>query len=178
MRFFKHLAEWFRVGLEGSDYILFGFFLFGILFCIIFLFQKKRSNKLCRAEFIQSLIDKIRTDHEIQEFLYKISANEEWFDKKFYDTDLPGKVYNTLIFFNYICYLADTKVLPEREYVIFVSMFETMACNRSFQNYMFNLYHSKSTKKEEFPFFYLLDQCAEKMPGDFLNPESENYDKI
>ena len=53
-----------------------------------------------------------------------------------------------------------------------------LATNRSFQNYMFNLYHKTEENQTVFPFYYLLDSCAEKIPGGFLDKHSKNYINI
>lgn len=175
----KHFIKWLHVGLEGGEYILLAFLIIGTITSIFLLIQNRKKNKLVRAKFIQGLLEKFLSDAEIQEFVQRIENDEEWFTKEFHQTDaLKKQVYNALFFFNYICYLEETNVLPGKEYAIFEYNILKLATNRSFQNYMFWLYHNTEENKTVFPFYYLLDSCAEKMPGGFLDKNSGNYTHV
>ena len=64
------------------------------------------------------------------------------------------------------------------EYMLFEFSIQSLAMNSSFRNYMFELFHKTEEENKMFPFYYLLDSCAEKMPGGFLDEKSDNYKKV
>lgn len=176
MQLLGKMLEWFRDGLSGNDYLLALAIFWGMLVSSIIMFQRKKQGRLNRAIFVEELMEKMRKDQEIQEFMYKIQKNEEWFHRDFYkDEEMVKRVQNVLEFLNYLCYMEEAKVLPRKEYAIFEYMVLKIGANRSFQNYMYHLYHNSEKENTVFPFYYLLDRCAEKMPGGFLDKDSSNY---
>ena len=179
MRWIKHFFEWLVFGLQGIDYVLFGFFILAIVMIVLLFVKWRKQSKLQRAEFIARLLDKMRTDAEIQSFVKKIEGGEEWYkDGFFQDMELQREVFHVLSFYNYICYLEENHVISTEEYMLFEFSIQSLARNASFQNYMFQLFHKTEEESRMFPFYNLLDNCAEKMPGGFLDRKSENYKKI
>lgn len=175
----KHFFKWLHIGLEGGEYLFLAFLILGGGISIALLLQQINKNKLTRAQFTHELLEKFLSDATIQDFVYRIERNEEWYTKEFHqDNILKKEVYYALFFFNYICYLEESGTLPRKEYAIFEYNILKLATNRSFQNYMFVLYHNTEEKQTVFPFYYLLDSCAEKMPGGFLDKKSKNYVKF
>lgn len=179
MRLIKHFLHWFQFGLEGADYLLFAFFVLGIATIIICCVKWRKQIKFQRAELLAQLLDKTRTDSEIQSFIKKIKGGEEWYSDGFFENvELQKEVFHVLSFYNYICYLEETHVISLDEYMLFEFSIQSLAMNDSFQNYMFQLFHKTEKENRVFPFYYLLDNCAEKMPGGFLDGKSANYKKI
>lgn len=172
----KYVFKWFHVGLEGGEYLFLAFLIIGGILGFGLFLQQIKKNKLTRSQFIHGLLEKFLNDNVIQSFVYRIEQNEEWYTKKFkQDEYLKNEVYHALFFFNYICYLEESGTLPRKEYAIFEYNILKLATNSSFRNYMFQLYHSTEEKQTVFPFYYLLDSCAQKMPGGFLDKDSKNY---
>lgn len=175
----KHTLKWLHVGLEGGEYLFLVFLVLCGITGFCFLMQQLKKNKLNRAQFIHALLEKFLNDVTIQNFVHRIEQNEEWYTKEFNQNDsLKKEVYHALFYFNYICYLEESGTLPRKEYAIFEYNILKLATNRSFQNYMFNLYHKTEENQTVFPFYYLLDSCAEKIPGGFLDKQSKNYTNI
>ena len=80
--------------------------------------QLNKNRKINRAKFIKALIDRMRDDDEIREFIYFIDDEEnqkEWYtDKFFYDkieeTPYGKQVDKVLTYFSYLCYLKENKL--------------------------------------------------------------------
>lgn len=179
MRLIKHFLEWLVSGLQGGDYVLFAFFILAIILAVFFIVKWRKQSKFQRAEFAAKLLEKMRTDSEIQSFIKKIEAEEEWYNDTFsQDMELQREVFHVLSFYNYICYLEENHVISTDEFMLFEFSIQRLAVNDSFQNYMFQLFHKTEEEHQMFPFYFLLDSCAEKMPGGFLDGKSENYKKI
>ena len=71
------------------------------------LFQWNRTNKINRASYINELTDKIRSDDDIRETLYKLEYDENWYIQNFHDSGkLELQLDKTLSYFSYICYLS------------------------------------------------------------------------
>lgn len=179
MHFIKHFFKWLVYGLQGVDYVLVALFILVAIIVVLFCIKWRKQSKFRQAEFIAGLLDKMRTDSEIQSFIRKIEDGEEWYnDEFFHNMDLQREVFHVLSFYNFICYLEEKHVISTDEYMLFEFSIQSLAMNVSFQNYMFQLFHKTEEEDQMFPFYYLLDNCAEKMPGGFLDGGSENYKKI
>ena len=109
MQLLGKMLEWFRDGLSGNDYLLALAIFWGMLVSSIIMFQRKKQGRLNRAIFVDELMEKMRKDQEIQEFMYKIQKNEEWFHRDFYkDEEMVKRVQNVLEFLNYLCLIYQT----------------------------------------------------------------------
>ena len=176
MRKISAFWKWFLGGLQGADSLFLVVVIVMVLLGLHFLSLKRKEQKICRAEFVQKLVETIRTDAALQEFLLLIERKEAWFSKEFLEDYAYIKLINNgLHFFNYICYLEDERLLPRKEYAIFESFVLKIAENNSVQNYLYYLYHRSQKEDTVFSYYYLLDNCAEKMPGGFLDNASSNY---
>lgn len=179
MRTMKHFMSWLKNGLEGSDYILLLFLVLLFFWTVIIVIKWKSREKSKKAEVVDSILNTIRTDDKIQRFMNRIETNEEWYDISFFeDYSLKKEVYDVLSYYNYICYLAEKHVISMDEYLLFEYSLQKIASNSSFQNYMFQLFHESERENKTFPFYNLLEGCVEKMPGGFLDSESENYKEV
>lgn len=179
MRLIKHFFDWMVFGLQGIDYLFFGFFILAVFMTVVFMMKWRKQNKFQRAEITAKLLEKLQADLEIQSFMQKIESGEEWYNENFFSNQqLQKETFDVLSFYNYICYLLENHVISTDEYMIFEFSIQSLAVNASFQNYMFQLFHKTEKKNQLFPFYYLLDSCAEKMPGGFLDEKSENYKTI
>ena len=94
-------GDWFSLITCVITFVGFGFTIYELI-------KKGRIN---RAKFIKELIDKIRDDDEIRDFIYFIDDGDyqrEWFlDKSFYGRkqfDIPNEkqVDKTLTYFSYL----------------------------------------------------------------------------
>ena len=179
MRIIKHFFEWLGTGLHGADYLILAFLVLVMVTVILFNMNGRKKTKFRRAEFTAKLLEKMHADPEIQSFIQKIESGEEWYQDEFLqDKKSQSEVFHVLSFFNYICYLEENHVISMDEYMLFEFSIQSLAMNSSFRNYMFELFHKTEEENKMFPFYYLLDSCAEKMPGGFLDEKSDNYKKV
>ena len=152
--------EWF-IGLTGADYIEFATLIATIIGGVFALVQWQKANKTKRAEFINSLIEKLRDDKEIAEMVYMFDYEQRWYNGSFHNSknDLERKVDKTLSFFSYICYLHKNKLIEDEDFEFFSYMIQRIADNYSVQSYLFNLYHFSESRNTKMSCCYLFDYC-------------------
>lgn len=110
---------------------------------IFALVKWNKDIKLKRAEYMQSLIDKIENDNSSG--FYIIEYNYEWYNAMFHcNRELEQKIDYTLSYFNYICYLKFRKIITKNEFNFFEYKIKRIIQNPSIQNYFYNLYHFSS----------------------------------
>lgn len=115
-------------------------------------YQWKRSVALKRAEFINELTEKIRTDEYIRDVLYLFDYDEYWYSIDFHDSGvLELKVDKTLSYFSYICYLKNQRLISNKEFRFFEYEVDRILENEQVQDYFYNLYHF-CDKKRRLPF--------------------------
>ncbi len=68
--------------------------------------QWKNNVSLNRANYINELTEKIRTDESIKDTVYLLDYGKKWYSREFHgDKEIEPKVDKTLSYFSYICYL-------------------------------------------------------------------------
>jgi hypothetical protein len=114
------------------------------------LIQWHSTVKLRKAEFVDKIINIIRFDKEMAETLYKIDYGVFLYDEFFHkNRDLEYEVDKVLSYFDYICYLYNTKNIGNDEMKILKYRISRICTSHSVQAYLWNLYHfSKKLKKE------------------------------
>jgi hypothetical protein len=144
------------------------------------LFQWDRTNKINRAKYINELTDKIRSDDDIRETLYKLEYDEKWYSQNFYNSGEPElKLDKTLSYFSYICYLRHMKIISEKEFSFFKYQIRRLLGNAGMQGYLFNLHHFSNHIGTPMTFHYLLEygNKHEMFPASFFNKDSNEYEK-
>ena len=168
--------------------IIFEITLYEVLFILISiiggcfaLFQWKQSYKLKRAELIKEAMLKIRDDTDISLVLYSIDYGDNWYNQEFAENHTIEAQYDKVFaFFDYLCYLYNTKILTKNEFRIFEYRIKRMQQNSSFRNYLFNLYHFSKRNYTDISFYNLLDYLnkEELIDKEFWNVNSKKYNKI
>lgn len=80
-------------------------------------YQWRKSILLGRAEYINELTEKIRTDKYIKDVIYMFDYNYKWYTEQFHGSGkLELKVDKTLSYFSYICYLREQKIISDKEF--------------------------------------------------------------
>lgn len=105
-------------------------------------YQWRKSVNLKRADYINELTEKIRTDESIKETIYIFDYDIPWYSKDFHgsmETEL--KVDKTLSYFSYICYLKKQKIISKKEFKFFEYEIKRTLINNQVQDYLYNLYH-------------------------------------
>lgn len=158
------------------------FTLLGAWIAGIFAFKQwKETNKIKKAEYINTLTEKIRTDEDIRTTVYLFDYGENWYNENFHEKEnreFERKIDKTLSYFSYICYLKQQKIILEKEFSFFRYEIMRILINENTQSYFFNLYHFSKLNKSEMTFKYLFNY-GEKVGvfnSDFYNVESENYE--
>ena len=156
----QKIIEWF-CALNGADYLDFSMVILTIVGGVFALIQWRNANRIKRAEFLDSLIEKLRGDEEIDRTIHQIDYDSKWYNRGFHNGKdaLEHDVDKTLSFFSYICYLRKNKLIGKRDFEIFSYEIQRIADNYSVQAYLFNLYHFSKKRGVEITFCYLFDYC-------------------
>lgn len=154
--------EWFSA-LERAEYIEFATLVATIIGGLFALVQWQKANKIKRAEFVDSLIRKLRDDKEIAKTMYMFDYVQDWYDGNFHNsgTALEHEVDKTLSFLSYICYLRKNNLIKDEDFHFFYYGIKRIADNYSVQAYLFNIYHFSKSRNTEISSSYLFNYCFE-----------------
>lgn len=133
------------------------------------------SLKIKRAEYINALIEKIRSDDFIRDIIYMIDYGKIWYTQKFHNSgELENRVDYTLSYFSYICYLKSQGIIKNKEFDFLKYDIDRTLMNPQVIDYFYNLYHFSSKFDSPMSFIYLFDYA--KMKGflrtDFFDKEA------
>lgn len=121
-------------------------------------YQWQHNNRLKKADYINELTEKIRTDEMIKETIYMFDYDEDWYSEEFHlSGDLERKVDKTLSYFSYICYLKSRGVITKKELYFFQYELERILRNQQVQDYFYNLYHFSNKNGVPMTFKYLFE---------------------
>lgn len=80
-------------------------------------FQWRKNVSLKRADYINELTEKIRTDESISNAIYLFDYGDTWYSEDFHkNKNLELMIDRTLSFFSYICYLKKRKIIDRKLY--------------------------------------------------------------
>lgn len=161
--------------LEGVEYVEFAMLVLTVVGGIFALIQWRCGNKIKRAEFINGLIEEVRSDKEISKTIYLFDYDANWYSSQFHNgkNGLEHEVDKTLSFFSYICYLRNNNLISKRDFEFFDYEIRRIADNYSVQAYLYNLYHFSENRNTKMSFCYLFDYCYKnKLFGE--NKEMKN----
>lgn len=137
---------------SGAISIIFA--LFGGVFVYI---QWKKSLKIKRADFINSLLEKNRYDKDVQEAMYTVDYMPYWYGEDFHGGELEHSMDRLFGCINNICYLKETGNISSKEFSVFRYDVHRVCTSYSAQVYLWNLYHFSQAQKTDFPFLYLIN---------------------
>lgn len=121
-----------------------------------------KNLSMIRANYINELAEKIRTDKDIEDTIYRIEYGEEWYNEDFHKSkDMERAVDKTLVYFTHAIYLRKKRIIGKKEFVFFEYNIKRMLSNLQMEDYFYNLYHFSEKKNLPFPFKSLLEY-AEK----------------
>ena len=120
--------------------------------------QWKKNTLLKRADYINELTEKIRTDEFIKETIYDIDYGKAWYSENFHGSgSLELRIDKTLSYFSYICYLKKQKIITNKEFDFFKYEIKRILDNAQVQDYFYNLYHFSNKFNVTFTFKYLFE---------------------
>ena len=118
----------------------------------------KKNTLLKRAEYINELTEKIRTDDFIKDTIYDIEYDKPWYSQNFHGSgNSELRVDKTLSYFSYICYLKKQRIITNREFDFFKYEIKRILDNLQVQDYFYNLYHFSNKFDVPFTFKYLFE---------------------
>lgn len=141
-------------------------------------YQWQKTIKIKRAEYLNELTEKIRTDPDISEGVYILDYNQKWYNDSFHESgEFERKVDKTLSYFSYICYLFENKLITENEFAFFKYEIDRILVNYSTIRYFYNIYHfsDKHGTPMTFKFLFNYGEKANIFDSDFYNAKSNKY---
>lgn len=125
----------------------------------IFAYRKWSTGlRIKRAEYINALIEKIRFEKQLSDFIYMIDYGEIWYTSDFHNSgELEAKVDYSLSYFSYICYLKSQKIIKKKEFNFLKYDVDRILMNPQVIDYFYNLYHFSSKFKTPMSFNYLFN---------------------
>lgn len=147
---------------------------------IFALLQWKESNNNRRAEYLDSLLNKLWDNKDIQNFILLNDYDKNWYNEGFHrseDKTIPTLADKTLSFMNYICYIVKVKIIRKEEKGLFDYYLSALAQNPDMRHYLFDLYQYSALNKKPFLFSYFLDLCIKQglLPKAFKNKQYFEY---
>lgn len=143
-------------------------------------YQWKKSIRIKRAEYIEKLTEKIRTDNDIKEMVYTLDYGHLWYTSAFHNSgELERKMDKTLSYFSYICYLYKSRLISKKEFAIFKYEIERILTNDQVNKYFYNLYHFAKKFKTPMTFSFLFEygEKHNKFEKDFSDKNRPKYKK-
>lgn len=149
---------------DWADVIEAVFVVFGGAFALC---RWRRNSKVRKSEYLNSLMDKLRSDDDMKETLKEFEYNASWYTSDFHkgECGLEQKVDKLLQYYTYICYLQNNGLLNDKEFLLFKYEIKHTLFNYGVQDYLYNIYHfSKRMNTDEdkdgvnksFSFYYLI----------------------
>ena len=129
---------------------------------IVALFQWRESNNNRRAEYLDTLLNKLWENKDIQSFILMNDYDKNWYNEAFHRSDdktIPTLADKTLSFMNYICYVVKVKIIHKKERALFDYYLSALALCKDMRRYLFDLYQYSILNKKPFLFNYFLDVC-------------------
>lgn len=119
-------------------------------------FQWKKSVRIKRADYINELTEKIRSDEDIKNIIYLFEYGDKWYSGEFHGNGkLECQVDKTLSYFSYICYLRKQHIITKKEFMFFKYELEHLLMNTQVLDYLYNIYHFSNGINEPLTFYYL-----------------------
>ena len=140
--------------------------------------QWRKSVKIKRAEYLNELTEKIRTDNDISKMIYILDYDLMWYDDTFHNSgEFERQMDKTLSFFSYICYLYENNLIEKREFNFFKYEINRILVNPSTIKYFYNLFHFSKTYRTPmtFKFLFKYGEKEKLYNEEFYNPDSEDY---
>ena len=132
--------------------------LIAIIGGVFVFYQWQHNNRLKKADYINELTEKIRTDKMIKKTVYMFGYDKHWYSKEFHSGgNLEIRVDKTLSYFSYICYLKSRRIITKKELYFFRYELESILGNEEVQDYLYNLYHYSASMGVPMTFKYLFD---------------------
>ena len=132
---------------------------------IFALLQWRESNNNSRAEYLDSLLNKLWDNEDIQNFILLNDYDKTWYNEAFHrseDKTIPTLADKTLSFMNYICYVVKVKIIRKEERGLFDYYLSALAQSRDMRHYLFDLYQYSVLNNKPFLFTYFLDVCIKE----------------
>lgn len=145
---------------------------FGVIMGII---QWRKSVLIKRAELIDEILEKFRTDANIRKAVYLFDYDQLWYNEKFHEKSAKEDYVDIgLEYFSYVCYLRKIGILRRTDFALFRYSVYRALSNLGTQDYFYNLYHFSKSQHADFPFPALLWFASKEkiLHDDFYRPDA------
>ena len=110
------------------------------------LWRWRKGNKYQRIEYVERLVENLRSEKAMAEVANRIEYGPAWYDDTFFDqSELMGQVDKYLAYLTFLCHLIDTGAL-EKEATLFEYKIATALKSGSVRKYIWNCNNESKTK--------------------------------
>ena len=148
--------------------------IFALIGGVFVYIQWKKSLKIKRADFINSLLEKIRFDKDLQHAMYVVDYVPNWYGEDFHGGKLEPLMDRLFCCLDYICYLKQTHNISCKEFNAFRYDIHRVCISDSAAAYLWNLYHFSKKNNSECPFINIINYGIKKkiLPKNFKSKKS------
>lgn len=143
--------------MEISDILTFISIVLAIVGGFFALYRWTKSAQLKRAEYIDSLTEKMRTDDDIKKSIHILEYDSRWFTPNYFNSEFEFKMDKTLSFLSYICYLKSRRIISKKEFDFLKYRIVRTLRNHQVLQYFYFLYWFSKIHKVPMSFVYLLE---------------------
>lgn len=128
------------------------------------LIQWKKSQKIRRSEYIESITKRLYLNPNIAKAMYLVDYRQDWYDENFHGGSDTEMIIDALFsHLNYICYLHSKKLISDDEFSFMQYDVERACKNKSSQRYLKFLYHFSKTNNTTCSFNELITYMKTKV---------------
>ena len=125
-----------------------------------------KSLSLKRADYVNELFNRIRTNELISDAIYIIDYDIDWYSPSFHESGLrkdednsypiEKKIDYTFAYFSYICYLYENKIIGDEDFIFFEYHVNRIFNSEQAIDYLYNIYHFSKAFNSKCSFHYLI----------------------
>lgn len=122
-------------------YLQIGSIVIALVTALLAVIQYIRKNKLKKAGQLHEIVNRMWSDQDICDVIYKAEEPGFTYDALFYKSGLEYKTDKTLEYLSYFCYLKERHLISSQEFAFLEYRIRTVLSNPGIQQYLYNLYH-------------------------------------
>ena len=154
---FPTLAETFTLE-DIASMLTFFSVLVGGIFALV---QWNKNLKLKRADYLNELVLKLRTDPILKKATTYFDYNDPWYTEDFHNSDIEKEIDYILTFFSYICYLKKSNIIEDEEFKMFEYEITRIIKSNQTKEYFDFINHFSELNNTTCSFAYLIEYAED-----------------
>lgn len=130
--------------------------------------QIAKSNKVKKAEFVENLLNDLRTNELLVEGNYIIEYKDNWFNSEFRKSQAEKCIDALLAKYDYICYLLNRKLIKIGDLSFFEYKMQRLSENDDLKQYLEMINSIPNADKCQFEYLHLLNYLQDNYWGKII----------